>query len=254
MTWNRVSLGRPIKIARPFLAGTGGIQPSLLDHLVSDRYQDGRSARFLASYPDPVEAGEWRRGVSIRGLDSYSRACQGLRAIKPGKVFTLSPPAEEVWAAWVNGHRREQPPDILHPVWAKAEGHCLRIALILFLAHRIATGQDATGTIDGGAMESASRITDYFKAHSRRVYAAAADKSLSRVDRLLRFIQARGGRVSVREACRGKVARNSDDCRKLFRELEELGYGAEVEVEKENQRGPKTVEFVLGPGPKSSPR
>jgi hypothetical protein len=125
----------------------------------------------------------------------------------------------------------------------------------LFLARRIASGHDATGTIDREALEGASRITDYFKAHSRRVYAAAAaDKSLSRVDRLLRFIQARGGRVSVREACRGKVARSADDCRKLFRELEELGYGAAVEVEKENQRGPKTVEFVLGPGPKSSPR
>jgi hypothetical protein len=255
MTWNRVSLGQPIKIARPFVAGTGGIQPDLLDHLVGDAYQDGRSARFLASYPDPVEAGEWRRGVSIHGLDSYSRVCQALLAIEPGKVFTLSPPAEEIWATWVNGHRKEQPPDILRPVWAKAEGHCLRLALILFLANRIATGREATGTIDREAMEGATRITDYFKAHSRRVYAvAAADKTRSRVDRLLRYIQARGGRVSVREACRWKVARSSDDCRKLFRELEELGYGAAVEVEKENQRGPRTMEFVLGPGPTSSLR
>jgi hypothetical protein len=101
-------------------------------------------------------------------------------------------------------------------------------------------------------MESASRITDYFKAHSRRVYAVAAvDKTRSRADRLLRYIQARGRRVSVREACRCKMARNSDDCRKLFRELEELGYGAAVEVDKENQRGPKTIEFVLGPEPNS---
>jgi hypothetical protein len=253
ITCNRASLGQPIRIARPFVAGTGGIQPSLLDHLVSDRDQDGRSARFLASYPDPVDAGEWRRGVSIRGLDTYSRACQGLLAVEPGKVFTLSPPAEDVWAAWVNGHRKEQPPDMLRPVWAKAEGHCLRIALILCLARRVATGHDATGTIDGEAMEGASRITDYFKAHSRRVYAVAAvGKTQSRVDRLLLYIQARGGRVSVREACKQKVARSADDCRKLFRELEELGYGVAVEVEKENQRGPKTIEFVLGPGPKSS--
>src|SRR5262249_24599564 len=143
-------------------------------HLVSNVYQDGRSARFLVSYPDPVEAGEWRRGVSIRGLDSYSKVCQGLRAIEAEKGVTLSPPAEEGWATWGNGHRREQRPDILCPVWAKAEGHCLRMALILFLARRIASGHDATGPIDREALEAASRITDYFKAHSCRVYAAAA--------------------------------------------------------------------------------
>jgi hypothetical protein len=117
---------------------------------------EGQGRRVeLSARPDP--AGEWQRGVIIRGLDSYSRACQGLLAIEPGKVFTLSLQAEEVWAAWVNGLRKERPPDILRPVWEKAEGHCLRIARILCLARQVATGHDATGTIGGEAMEVSPR-------------------------------------------------------------------------------------------------
>jgi hypothetical protein len=145
----------------------------------------------------------------------------------------LSDKAKTRWVEWVNEHRKEKPPDHLRAVWSKAEGHCLRLALVLFLS-RVAAGESRGNRIDAASMDGAAKLMSYFQAHTARAYAHAAglkeDDAVTRAARWVERQWAAGVTVTARlvQQRLRKDCKTSEEANELLRDLEELGYGEVV--------------------------
>jgi hypothetical protein len=222
---NRKSEPEPIIIDHPFVSVVGCIQPDALTDLIDDAREDGFSARILFSYPDPIPKTDWTE--DIVDAREYFQICETLWNLKP-EVLEFSPTAKALWISWVNAHRQEAPPDNLKPIWAKAEGHCARLALVLFLA-RWACNETSESQIDKPSMEGAIKLISYFKSHAFRVYGSTVDhKDQSRIGKALRWIKRHGGTVTARKVSMYGVCKSSDEAKELFNDLTELGYGTVV--------------------------
>jgi hypothetical protein len=226
----------PVIIDDPFVSVVGGMQPDCLGDLIDDRCEDGLSARFLLSYPDPTTNNDWRE-VDIEGSQHYLDLCNALWSMTPSaSPITLSEAAKECWIKWVNGHRKETPPDHLRPTWNKAEGHCLRLALILAVTSKVsndlATGMASEravtppSTCDVESMEGAIKLIEYFKSHARRAYSSVPEGT-GRIERALKWIGKHGGTVTARQVQMNRVCgvRNSEEAKELLSDLASLGHG-----------------------------
>ncbi len=218
----------PVIIDNPFVAVVGGIQPDCIEDVINDGKRDGGAARILTSYPDPVIDTDWTDDT-IEGADGYMEACEKLWGLQvTTEPVVLSAEAKERWVQWVNVHRKNEPHCPLKPFWAKCEGYCARLALIIHLT-RWAYGEATDTTmIDATSMHGAIELIKYFKSHAKRVYAAAAiRKDDSRIGKALRWIREHGGKVTAVQINQCKVAGadDADKAKALLNELAELGHG-----------------------------
>ena len=139
--------------------------------------------------------------------------------------MTFSSAGKSRWVEWVNVHRKESHPDNLRPMWAKAEGHCARLALVLFLARK-ACNETKDTCLGRPSIDGAIKLIEYFKSYARRVYGSMADRSNQRrIGNALRWIRKHGGTVTARKANMYGLCKDSDAAKELLKDLEELGYG-----------------------------
>jgi len=222
---NRKSSPEPIVINEPFVCVTGGIQPDALPDLIDDSREDGFAARILFSWPDPIPHGNWSEATVQRDLP-YASLCEQLFDLPQSKKpITVSAPAKKLWIKWVNAHRAELPSDNLRPTWSKAEGHCLRLTLVLHLARKFCN-ETKSGKIDEASMVGGIKLIEYFKSHAKRVYAnLAITIGKDRIPRALRWIRKQGGSVTARLARQNGFTKDADEAKQLFRDLEELDHG-----------------------------
>lgn len=217
----------PIIINSPFVTVTGGIQPDALGDIIEDR-EDGFSARLLCSYPDPIPNREWtddamQSDVLLQGV------CDSLFELESDQIVTFSAESKALWVEWVNKHRAEIPQDNLRAVWSKAEGHCARLALVLYLSRRACNETKAT-KIDPDSMRGAIKLVEYFKNHSRRVYSVRAEQAdEGRIGKALKWIRKQGGKVTARQLHLHGHAKNTEGAKQLLSDLAELGHGKTAE-------------------------
>lgn len=217
----------PIVVPEPFVSVTGGIQPDALPDIVDDTREDGFAARVLFAFPDPVPHADWNEKTTD-GSIFYESICDQLHDLEPqDDPLTVDPAAKEVWIDWVNGHRREEPPTNLCAHWSKAEGHCLRIALVLHLTRQLCN-ETRSEQVDEPSMSGAVALVEYFKAHARRVYKTVAEHTgRDRIPRAVQWVRKRGGSVTAREV-RMNGLLGIDKTEKavlLLRDLERAGHG-----------------------------
>jgi hypothetical protein len=222
---NRKSSPLPIVINNPYVSIVGGIQPDALPDLIEDGREDGLAARFLVAYPEPPAPAAWNEN-SVTGEAEYRRIFEALWALPIArKPIPMASPAKQVWIDWVNRHRVETPPDNLRPTWAKAEGHCARLALVLCLSHHVCN-ETTANEIDEASMRGAVKLIDYFKAHAIRVYSKTADtKDNGRIGNALRFVRRHGGVVTARRVRMNGLCKSSAEAEELLHDLAELGHG-----------------------------
>ena len=114
---------------------------------------------------------------------------------------------------------------------------------------RRARGRDARPGPAGSPPDTVARavqLIDYFKAHTRRVYARlnqAPDDA--RLDAAIDWVRDHGGQCTARDLLRAKKATDADAAKKLIRELEERGYGRRETRDAVN--GKKVIWFVFDP-------
>lgn len=213
------------------VSACGGIQPDVLGEVFDGRAADGMAARFHAIFPSPLPPAPWSAATVPVGSAEWQRVCDKLFGLKPRtEPLTLDPAAEEVWAAFYNAHNQEQPPVHLQPYWAKCEGYCLRLALVLTML-RWACGEADGERVDATAMTGAVKLVAYFKDHARRVYAAANQRGdRGRVGETLAWIRQRGGKVTAREIrqFRKGGVKTGEEAVELLDDLAELGHGSVV--------------------------
>ena len=164
----------PIIINDPFVSVTGGIQPDVLGDLVDEAREDGFASRLLFAYPETPAVADWNENV-IAESTMYAGVCDTLYNLDPAKPLTLSPEAKARWIEWVNRHRHETVQDSLRPTWAKAEGQCARLALVLFELRR-ACNETHSEQVDETSLKGAIQLIEYFKAHaSARFWPSRSD-------------------------------------------------------------------------------
>jgi hypothetical protein len=243
---NRVGK-EPIILEDPFWSIFGGIQPSCLGDLIDDAREDGLSARFLFTYPDPLINTDWTE-TPIEGADEYARVCNYLYDLTTDATpIRFSAVAKSVWVQWINAHREEAPPDGLRPAWSKFEGYCQRLALVLFLIWRACSPEPQTLTevlkrrqVGEESITDAIKLIEYFKSHARRVFSSFADLGdRGRIGNALRWVKRHGGRVTARQARQYGLCRDSEEAKELLLDLQELGHGTVSEEAR------KSIVFTL---------
>ncbi len=250
----------PVSIPRPFVCVLGGIQPDMLGEL-TDRQgrSDGFLHRILFVYPTPTGTAGWTDDtVSDGAAAAWADCLARLRALEmvatadgtPGPdVVRFSPAGKDAWVAWYDAHAAEMrdpdlPARLLGP-WGKLKSYAARIILVLH--HLWGTEADRAGAeVEADTVARAVRLVDYFKAHTRRVYARlnqAPDDA--RLEATLDWVRDHGNQCTARDLLKAKKVADADAAKKLIRELEERGYGRCESRDAVN--GKKVTWFVFDP-------
>lgn len=235
---------KPIVLNAPFVAVTGCLPPDVLPDLSDERgREDGFVHRVLFSFPDPVPQQWTEDEIAADILTQYQEFFSALFALQPALtengemdpvVLTLSPLAKNEWRAWITAHYEEQTsekfPIYLKGPWAKLEGYCARLALILHCC-REAAGETNSVEIEEQDITAAWALIDYFKSHAKRVYShlrtTPADR---RAEAVTTWMRDHGGQATVRDLVTYRVAniQKSSEAKQLLKDLVDRGSGVFV--------------------------
>jgi hypothetical protein len=250
----------PIQVCCPFVAVVGGIQPGVLATLRGDERgrrhaDDGFLDRFLFSLPDDLPAaGEQWREVSSDASRAWANAVECLLALsaadpqEPGGegrpvLLRLDSEGRRAWERFTARHAAElndpEFPDHLRGPWSKLRGYCGRLALVLHELHRACYGDGVGRDVCGEIVDRAASLTDYFKAHRRRVALEIdSDPRLAEAHQVLACLARHEGMREgfTRRDLYQKLRRRFDEPEALDRPLkvlEEHGYIRQIPAEKD---------------------
>lgn len=160
-------------------------------------------------------------------------------------VVSFNAEGKAKWREFINDHYKEQEdklfPDNLRGPWAKMEGYAARLALILHFL-RFVCGEAQSEQVDDISMSGAADLVDYFKSHTKRVY---AQLGVSPEDKkalgAIAWIRKQGGTATARDVLTYRVAnvRTAAEAKRLLKHLQERGHG----TIKEGARG--NIVFTL---------
>ena len=250
---DRSSQDEPIVIEFPCVNVTGGIQPDRL-RLLQSKEQDGFIERLLLTFPEPVDD-EWvEEGVSAEVRQRYLDRYRALYNLKPETLddgslkplaLEFSPQAREFWINFykVNCDEIKHESNInLKAAFKKIEAYCARFSLIVQLM-----SYPESKCIDKEAVEIAVALAEYFKAHTRKIYAYIKNEKVDvKTIHVINKIKSQGGIITLREMVTSKVAgcKNAKMAMGFFKELKEKGYGLIVKNQRDTG-GKPTYSFHL---------
>jgi hypothetical protein len=200
---------RTLFVKRAAASVTGGIQPGILAKaLTADLLDSGLAARLLLCWPprmpkrwseaelDPSTERAWSGLLDrLLALD-FEKGKDNARA---PRVLYLSREAKAVWVAFYDEWAKEQATveGELAASYSKLEGYAARFALVHYVASRAA---DDAGPIGTESIEAGITLARWFAGEARRVYATLSESSDEReARRLIKFIRARGGEITVKD-------------------------------------------------------
>jgi hypothetical protein len=256
---NRKNLTEPIFAPNPFICVVGCLPPDVLPDFSDERgREDGFIHRILFGFPPQFERQWSEASISPEVLEGYHLAWHALRRLAPDtdgndephpKVVNFDDEAKMVFVAWIQDHYREMDselfPEHLRGPWAKMPAYCARLVLVLHMI-RFVCGEAKHETLDNVTVLRATVLTEYFKAHAKRVYARLhVTEDDKRVSAGLRWIRGHGNSATLREFVTYRVAgcKKRVDAEILFHEFEDRGYGRIEVVTPAN--GGKSVVFRL---------
>jgi len=236
----------PIHVNNPFVCVTGCIQPEMLGELI-DRQgrEDGFIHRVLVTYPDyeplptyKTEDDYFKTEVDAKTMKAYAEVIRKLWGKRLDtfdfcqQTLTFNASGKRAWVDWINAHYSEMnamtDADSLRGVWAKMDGYCARLSLIIHRC-RYVTNETRSRNVDKESIIRAGRLVDYFKGHARRAYhQMKKEVGLSRLDNAIRWIQSNTeGTVTARQLLRSGLPglRTNKDAKQLMTDLAEAGHG-----------------------------
>jgi hypothetical protein len=192
----------PIVIPCPFVAVAGGIQPGILSEIKNNR-EDGLLDRFLFGYPNPMpkrwndtEVGKGTK-AAYKGIydELYGLGMDTDENGTPDPIkATFTPWAKKLFAKNYDSLQEEMEqtdfPAHLKGPWSKMSGYLARLSLIICMADTVEPRPQpyvegfneifkANPIITKNHVEAAIELMDYFKAHTRKVYAKLSDPGKS---------------------------------------------------------------------------
>jgi DNA polymerase I-like protein with 3'-5' exonuclease and polymerase domains len=201
---------RRLSVRRAAVSVTGTIQPGVLARaLDQDALQAGLGARFLITMP-PRRRRVWtEKELPDDLVVRYQRLLRELLALpldNPRKrkplFLGLSEPARRLWIAFYNewGEVQYQATGEQAAAFAKLEAYAPRLMLLHHVVAHAAAGADGRGAVGEASARAGIELAQWFAAEAVRVYAMLRESEEERETRkLMEWIAAHGGRVSVRQ-------------------------------------------------------
>ena len=219
---------------------TGGVQPRILERILSREYREsGLAARLLMAWP-PRTSRQWteeeiplKHQINLEKVFDFLYALQGdadengdLRPL----ILELTPQGKTSWIRFYNSHAAEQE-DLtgdLAATWSKLEAYAARLALVVHLVRSAA--DDPTlrypDAIDEVSVEAGIALTRWFGHEAKRIYAMFGEgDDDSQRRQLAELIERKGGMVTVRDWQRARSHKTSSDAESELADLAEVGYG-----------------------------
>ena len=249
---------RPIKVYRPFVALTGGVQPGLWPSVITVEHQaNGMAARFLMAWP-PRRSKQWSDStVGTSTAARYAELIAKLAALEHEitdsghyrpKFLGMNGNAKRLYQSWYNKHNLNHVnlSGSLAAASAKIEEIPLRVALILHCV-RHATGDCNIDRVDADTMQNAITIADWHMAEAERIYSIMATESTTRPHReLADWIRGRGGSVTPSDLVAGKrEIKNVAQAEERLNALANAGYGTWQNKAPSPKGGRPSRKFVL---------
>lgn len=230
--------GVPVKLVqRPFLSITGNVPPDMLGEFADRKNrEDGFVDRLLFSYPDPVPVRWNSKGVKSATTEGYCSALLALTKMTGDAVpIELERVARALFGYWINRHNRESEGGAVPKgSWAKFDGYCARLALILHFLWEPDAEKIGLDTI-----KRAIALIDYFKSHCRRVRGVMAAKQeeqrndLGRVIGLILSLPERA--VKPRDLQQAHIFKTADKALECLKKLASLGMGEMIQGNRKDQ-------------------
>ena len=249
-----------ITVPRASVCITGGIQPGVIQKIITGHMDSGMAARFLMCFP-PRKVKRWNEEgidevLEQRLADLFERLFSlEFDKNKPDNndpiIVEFTEDAKDRWIKYFNDHADEQVTHTneLAAAWSKLEETPLRLALILHYIRWAESGTplaDYDDHVDLDSMNAALTLVEWFKHEALRVYAMFKETGAeSNVRRLIEWIKNKGGIVTARDVYTGcRWIKDSTTANAILAELVEAGRGYWQEPES-GERGKPVRYFHL---------
>lgn len=241
---DRKTQAEPIMIPNPFVNILGGIQPDLLGTLQDEKGRaDGFMDRFLIAFPVCEIAQEWtEQGVDQELAASWQRTINQLLQLQMlhdevedvdrPRLVQFTPAGRQRFIDWYTDHQREARAAVfdlsLAGAWSKMRTHAVRLILTIHML-RLIHGEAASEDVDDESVRRGLLLTEYFKAHAKKVYRHLQTDSVdeSRAQRALSWIRRSSGECTARQLHNANVAgiNKTSKANELMKELADRGFG-----------------------------
>ena len=251
----------PIFIRRAGMSIAGGIQPGILRRVLQTTFlENGLAARMLFAMP-PRRSRRWTNNdLDPKAQKRMQTLVDRLAALsmntavpdaseddpKPHTIG-LMPDASDLYIQFYDDHNAEMEGEDEHIAAASSKLECYapRFALIIHLVREAAVDPSVEDIerVDFQSMKIAIELVEWFKHETRRVYSMLAmDETQQENQRVIDWINQRGGAITLREFSRGlKKYNNHNRASQKLKELEKSGVG----FMRGKQPSGRTQEFVL---------
>jgi len=232
----------PLFVRNASVGVCGGIQPDPFKQaLGSENFANGLAARLLTAMP-PRTAKEWsEREVEPQLLDRMRSTFNALYSLQFDAAghpvnLGLDGEAKKLWVDFVNDWGRQTAN--LHGRYAaanaKLESYAARLALVIQLSE--APRSDA---VTWPAVERAIELTRWWQRETFRIYRRFTEKPAeTAARRLLDFIVAKGGEVSLRDLMRsGPCFKTSGDAEGALKPLIDSGVIRRITIPSATKQG-----------------
>lgn len=159
--------GRNRKVRKPFVTVIGGIQPDPLEDLLNGK-DDGLLPRLLMAQGESITPKLKRDALSDEIAGRYAETWHGVRDRgEIERIVTFTESGYRAFERWANEHyvaQKEVPPALVG-AFAKMDGQCARVCLIL------AELEDSAVTED--IVAKSVRVIDYFKGQGGKILQSA---------------------------------------------------------------------------------
>jgi hypothetical protein len=257
---NRKHRKEPIVLPHPFVSVTGCLPPEVLGDLADARgREDSFMHRILFACPDPLPSHWTDVALSEETRNGYTDAFKQLRSLQPAtsaddnhqpRVIQFSRDGKEAFVTWLQSHHTEQAakdfPEHLCGPYAKLEGYCARLALILQECG-VACHEAQQETVDEPSVRGAIALMNYFKQQAQRVYTRLQTSAEEqRIAKACAWLTQHNNKASLRDFVTYKVAgcKTRKEAWQLLQALEFLGHGS-ITTTTPVTGGPKSHCFTL---------
>lgn len=253
-----------IKLVNMNMSILGGIQPSLLRPMLSERSSgqknDGTFERFsLAVMPDltGVYTDIAPDHELIAKMKQIFEKLATLAYLESSIVLKFNPETQKIWTDWAQKLKArsvrvsEQEQSIL----SKQASLCARLTLVLHVLNAAIENEDddmpfsPSPTVPEQTLLMAIKLIQLFESHSRRIQAYFQTEQLTSgatllLDKISAFDQPFSLRDLTRKAWKGLST--GESCKKAIDELVSRNYLKQVELNSDNGRA--VIRYAINPG------